>query len=215
MTHDEALDVMRRDAGFAFDPAVFATFEAVVREGPKIQTGSTDFSAPSTDAGTAPLALDVTSDHVTGLPLRRSIERITTQVLADRKATNGTVSVLVIELETNTQWSDVQRRRVLRWIARELRAVTRASDFVARTGDDQFMALLPNSSEPQARSIMARVESALGRRLRQKTIGSSTTLVRMAVVASPKDGDTAEELFASGAKATAMSSSRERTYRVG
>ena len=32
LTHDEALDVMRRDVGRQFDPAVFRAFEEVVDE---------------------------------------------------------------------------------------------------------------------------------------------------------------------------------------
>jgi len=215
LSHEEALDVMRRETGIAFDPDVFAKFEEVVRAGPITESAPRRVVAPTLGSSAAPVTLETTSDGVTGLPMRRSMERITAQVLADRRATNGTVSMLILELEADAAWSDVQHRRVLRWIARELRAATRTSDFVARTADDQFMVLFANSSEPQAQSIMARVESALVRRLRPKSIASSSPFLRMAVVTSPREGETADELFASASRAAAKSSSHARTSRAG
>jgi len=213
LTHDEALDVMRRDVGFAFDPGVFSKFEAVLRT--TMQGAMPQLVAPSADDAAAPRTLESTSDEVTGLPLRRSMERITAQVLADRRATNGTASILVLELEANGVWSEVQRQRVLRWIAGELRAVTRTSDFVARTADDQFMALLPNSSERHARTIMTRVERALARRFRSRSITGFSHLLRMAVATSPHDGETADKLFASATEAAAKRSSHDRASRAG
>jgi diguanylate cyclase (GGDEF)-like protein/putative nucleotidyltransferase with HDIG domain len=215
LSHSEAMDIMRRDAGFAFDPAVFTKFEEVVGAGHTTEGASERAAAATFGSGPTPVTLEVTSDGVTGLPTRRSMERITAQVLADRRATNGTVSMLVLQLESAAAWSDVQHRRVLRWIARELRAVTRTSDFVARTADDQFMALFANSSETQARSIMARVERALIRRLQQRSVASASAQLRMAVVTSPREGETADELFASAAQAAAKSSSVRRSARAG
>jgi diguanylate cyclase (GGDEF)-like protein len=143
------------------------------------------------------------------------MERITSQALADRRATNAAVAILVLELDAKAAWTERQRARVLRRIARELRVVTRASDFVARTGDGQFMALLPGSRESQARAVMARVHGSLARRLRERSVAGSSKAIRMAVVTAPRDGDTAEELFASAARAVEDQSSRARERRIG
>ena len=201
LSHDAAMDVMRGDVGSMFDPAVFAKFEDAVRSGaapewapqPARATGE-DMESPR-----APLELS-TDDPLTSLPLRDSMERITAQALADRQTINGTVSLLVLELDAaSASWQSrtaMSRDRVLRWIARELRHATRTSDFVARTGDHQFMALLPGSPDRQAQAITRRVQAALSRRLQGKATGNEAAdLIRIAVVTSPRDGETATELF--------------------
>jgi GGDEF domain-containing protein len=121
----------------------------------------------------------------------------------------------VLELEADGARTDAQQHRTVRWIARVLRAATRTSDFVARTGDDQFMALLPNSSESQARSIMARVEGALARRLQDRPVGHAPRVVRVAVVTAPRDGSTVDALFASAAHAVAMRAAPAQKHRAG
>ncbi|HEY9227458.1 MAG TPA: HD domain-containing phosphohydrolase [Gemmatimonadaceae bacterium] len=197
LSHEAALEVMRRDIGIAFDPAVFATFEAIV-ERRTSQAEATGMESAGVAGTTSPSAtLDVTTgDRLTGLPLRQSLERIAAQALADRRLGNGDVSLLALRVEPVAGCTDLYRRRVLRWIANELRAATRTSDFVARTGENQVMALLANASRQQARSVMARVQAAVARRLQVRGERASAVRVWAAVATAPDDGETTDDLFA-------------------
>jgi diguanylate cyclase (GGDEF)-like protein/putative nucleotidyltransferase with HDIG domain len=202
LTHEDALEIMRRDVGTAFDPAVFARFEEVVRDGvPKI-----DPPTPRTTRAEAPRqpVLDLsTADVLTGLPLRPSLERIATQALADRAATNGHVSLLVVDVGAEAIERLTQDRAgpsaLLRGVARQLRNATRGTDFVARSSEHQFMALLAGSTAHDARSVMTRVQNALARVLRRRKVDFES--IRLAVVTAPDHGNTAAELLAAADRA--------------
>jgi diguanylate cyclase (GGDEF)-like protein/putative nucleotidyltransferase with HDIG domain len=200
MSHETALGIMRRDSGTAFDPEVFAKFEEVVRDGtPVIEAPESARAAVREDIRRPSLEL-ATAHPITGLPMRDSMERITSQELADRHTTNGTVSLFVLEIDDHApEWqrmSQPHQRRVLRAIARELRNATRTTDFVASTGDHQFMALLPGSSRRQARTVMVRVQRAVARRLHRAGIDHRVAVtMRVAVATAPDDGHYASELL--------------------
>jgi diguanylate cyclase (GGDEF)-like protein/putative nucleotidyltransferase with HDIG domain len=206
-THEEAIEIMRRDVGTAFDPAVFARFEEVAREQgqqaaePTTATAAT--AASRSETSRAP-TLDLSSaDVLTGLPLRASLERIAAQALADRATTNGHVSLLVVDVGADAIERLMQDRAgpnaLLRGVARQLRNATRGTDFVARSNEHQFMALLAGSSAIDARSVMTRVQNALARVLRRRKVDLES--IRIAVVTAPDHGDTAAELLAAGDRA--------------
>lgn len=198
-THEEAIEIMRRDVGTAFDPAVFARFEEVVRNGPAQQSEPT--SAPSRSETSRSPMLDLsTADVLTGLPLRASLERIAAQALADRATTNGHVSLLVVDVGATAIDRLMQDRAgpnaLLRGVARQLRNVTRGTDFVARSNEHQFMALLAGSTAIDARAVMTRVQNALARVLRRRKVDLES--IRVAVVTAPDHGNTAADLLAAG-----------------
>ena len=150
MSHETAIGSCAAILGTAFDPAVFAKFEAVVRDG-TTPIQAPDFARHARDSEVRHPALELaTTDRITGLPMRDSMLRIMAQELADRQTTNGTLSLLAVQLdEQSPEWREMvegHRLRALRAIARELRNATRTTDFVASTGQHQFMALLPGSS---------------------------------------------------------------------
>lgn len=202
-SHEEAIDIMRRDVGTAFDPQIFARFEQVVR----------DENAPRKEPATAPLRseiarvpLDLSSgDLLTGLPLRPALERVATQALADRASRHGAVSLLVVDVGAEALERLRQDRAgpnaLLRGVARQLRNATRGTDFVARSNDHQFMALLAGSNAIDARTVMTRVQSALARVLRRRQVDYDA--IRIAVVTSPDDGVTGAELLAAADHAIA------------
>jgi len=134
-------------------------------------------------------------DRLTGLPLRESLERNAADALAQRQATHGVVSLLAFRLEPSAGWSDVYRRRVLRWIAQALRSATRATDFVARTGEHEFTVVLPGASKEQSRAVMVRVQSVLGRYLDTRGQRLNARRVRASIATAPEDGETVDALF--------------------
>ena len=204
-THEEAIEIMRRDVGTAFDPVVFARFEEVVRnEGAQLVTPESDsVRAPATTRSdrSRPPMLDLSSaDVLTGLPLRPSLERIAAQALADRATTNGHVSLLVVDVGADAIERLMQDRAgpnaLLRGVARQLRNATRGTDFVARSNEHQFMALLAGSAAIDARSVMARVQNALARVLRRRKVDLES--IRIAVVTAPDHGNTARRAARGG-----------------
>jgi len=220
LSHEAALEIIRNDSGTAFDPAVVVKFEEIMRDGPAPAI-PVDFGRPvewSPEASELTLEL-TTGDPVTGLPLRTSMERITAQALADRQTTRSPVSLLVLEIDARSDaWrrrTEAQRHRVLRWTARELRGATRTSDFVARTGDHQFMTLLPGSSSRQANAVALRVRAALAGRLsRQAGDSDPASFIRLTVVSAPVDGESASALFSAADHALAGQGSSSRAHRA-
>jgi putative nucleotidyltransferase with HDIG domain/diguanylate cyclase (GGDEF)-like protein len=203
MSHETAMGIMRRDSGTAFDPDVFAKFEEIVRDGsaPTEAPELVRILDPNAEIRHPYLELAITHP-ITGLPTRDSLHRIASQELADRHTTNGMVSVFALEIDAGQpEWermSETQRRRVLKAVARELRHATRTTDFLASTGDYQFMALLPGSSRRQAREVTLRVQRALSRRLSRGGIDHRVALaLRSAVATAPEDGHYASELLES------------------
>lgn len=204
-SHEEAIETMRRDVGTAFDPQVFARFEKVVR----------DETAQRREPASAPLRSEIarmptlelsSSDVLTGLPLRPALERVATQTLADRAQRHGCVSLLVVDVGAEALDRLRQDRAgpnaLLRGVARQLRNATRGTDFVARSSEHQFMALLPGSSAIDARNVMTRVQNALARVLRRRRVDYDS--IRIAVVTSPDHGQTGPELLAAAESAIAF-----------
>jgi putative nucleotidyltransferase with HDIG domain len=208
LSHERAVEIMRGDVGTAFDPDIFARFETITRNGPP-QLAS-DAPRPMADAAVTKLTLEIpATDEVTGLPGRESLERIAAQALFDRAAAGGSVALLVIEFELSPMFAQTanegEERRIVRRVARRLRHEMRVSDFVARTDERQFMALLPGTPPDDAHGILLRVQLAVMETLhRRHAIGDrGAPSVRLAVVTAPEDGTTVDELFASGARAIA------------
>src|SRR5262249_39759296 len=91
--HEAAIEIMRRDAGAAFDPEVFQRFEQVVGTGlgPSAVFQSSTIGRPEAEPRRNLRALPA-SDPLDELPGRPSIERIAEQALADVALTNGCLS---------------------------------------------------------------------------------------------------------------------------
>jgi putative nucleotidyltransferase with HDIG domain/diguanylate cyclase (GGDEF)-like protein len=202
-THEEAMEIMRRDVGAAFDPEVFARFEEVMRDNAP-ETGT----VPATELPRVDLSrgntLDfATADVLTGLPLRPALARIAEQTLGARTVTGGFVSLLVVDVGAEALDRLRQDRAgpnaLLRGVARQMRNATRATDFVARSSEHQFMALLAGSSAADARTVMLRVQNALARVLRRRQVDLES--IRLAVVTAPDHGRTAAELLAAAEQA--------------
>src|SRR6476660_2595870 len=84
LTHDEALDVMRRDVGRQFDPAVFRAFEEVVGEWTRADTRTAPATAaPKTSDARAPRPAGP-EDGLTGVLPRAAFVAAVTKAITDR-----------------------------------------------------------------------------------------------------------------------------------
>jgi diguanylate cyclase (GGDEF)-like protein/putative nucleotidyltransferase with HDIG domain len=98
------------------------------------------------------------TDALTGLPNRRAIDRQLRAGLAHAAATNGTATLVMLDLdklkEINDTYGHEAGDRALRAIGHMLRSTVRATDLSARFGGDEFVVMLWDCSpETEARRV--------------------------------------------------------------
>jgi diguanylate cyclase (GGDEF)-like protein len=112
-----------------------------------------------------------TTDALTGVGNRHALRtRLNESVSADRRTGTGT-SLLLIDIDHfkafNDRFGHPAGDRALRRIARLLRGALRQTDFLARSGGEEFVALLPGTD------LAGSVE--VGERLRQAVVDGPWT----------------------------------------
>jgi two-component system cell cycle response regulator len=123
------------------------------------------------------------TDPLTGLPNRRYLdERLAAEVTRAARF-HQSLSVLVIDVDdfkrVNDVWGHHKGDEVLVWIARFLRSQLRGIDVVCRTGGDEFVAILPETSNDGAAALAMRIVDTLAR-LRQGS-GSDDHPIKISV----------------------------------
>jgi diguanylate cyclase (GGDEF)-like protein len=168
MAHEEAIGILRQDVGTMFDPAVFAWFEDVAPAW-RSRVEAQQPAPTSADASAAQLPPVVGTDPVTGLPGRAGLTLEATRVLDARRGTGRGTALLAMDVDGmagyNAQLGRTAGDELLRRVAELLSRHTRASDFVARAVDDEFLVLLPDLDVPEARRMADRLRAAAGQAL--------------------------------------------------
>ncbi|NUP50228.1 MAG: GGDEF domain-containing protein [Catenulispora sp.] len=102
------------------------------------------------------------TDPLTGLPNRRHLERRLSELTTEGRTT---AALAVLDLDgfkqVNTVHGHIAGDRVLARIAAILADTLRTGDFVARYGGDEFVLLLPETSQTEARAIGRRINAAI------------------------------------------------------
>lgn len=100
-------------------------------------------------------------DHLTGLYNRRYMEDSMGRLDTDRNLPFTVMSVDVNGLKlTNDAFGHKMGDRLLKAVAGLLRRVCRQEDLIGRVGGDEFLILLPRTSEAQAAGIKDRIREA-------------------------------------------------------
>lgn len=107
-----------------------------------------------------------TNDTLTGLPSRRSVDERMTAIASSRRGTP--LSVAVVDIDHFKRINDAHGHpagdAVLISVADGLREACRAKDFVARMGGEEFIVLLPVTSEDDARVVCERIRQTIAAR---------------------------------------------------
>lgn len=104
-------------------------------------------------------------DPLTGLANRRSFYADSKGIVELCHRHNRAISIAYIDLDNfkqaNDQFGHEFGDRLLQTVARILRSILRTSDRCCRVGGDEFIILLPETSEADARAVLERIRLSL------------------------------------------------------
>jgi diguanylate cyclase (GGDEF)-like protein/putative nucleotidyltransferase with HDIG domain len=206
LAHDEAVDVMRRDVGRQFDPAVFKVFEEAMHDGIAIPgvmsvAALADRSVESHDA-------PMLDDPLTSVAARDSWLGRAEKLLGERRGTGTPMALILLDIDRftrlNATYGRLQGDDMLWAVAKVLQRGLRAADLIGRRGSDEFFLLLPDASPEMALEIAGRLCEAVARlrcARRDAPDESVAVSVSIAVASAPRDGESVETLLAAADRA--------------
>lgn len=205
-THQETMDILRKDIGTVFDPAVFAWFESVAADWPSQLAHLVGESRAPVDG--ADVSMEKASagdlDDLTGVPMRRAFRETSERVLEARRTTGRPVSMLVVDIDhfklVNDTHGHLAGDAVLQRITSHLRACVRPTDYIARYAGDEFVVLLPGTRLEDACAVAERLRLAVADDVGDVNSENSTSTVSrvtlsIGVACAPQHGETMEALF--------------------
>lgn len=137
-------------------------------------------------------------DLLTGLPNYRYFQERLRDVRAGIRAPGSTALVMVdmddLKLFNDTLGHAGGDQAILA-VARAMREVCRAGDFVARVGGDEFVALLEGMDTPAAVAVAERLHHALRNGHPQIVDAPTAVRVSAGIASLPLDGETVEDLL--------------------
>lgn len=140
------------------------------------------------------------TDGLTGaLNYRRLHDQLRTEIARSHRYGHA-LSVLMLDIDNFKQLNDTyghpEGDRLLRQIAAILRSGARTVDYVGRTGGEEFVILLPETSKDAAYGVAERIRCAVEAeavlRIRDETVRKT---VSIGVAAYPEDALSADELL--------------------
>ena len=143
------------------------------------------------------------TDVTTNLPNERALYLILENQIAEsvRKPDDRPLALLALDVkdfaEINQRFGHAAGDRVLHLVGQILRDSLRQMDFLARCGEDEFLAVLPTASKQISNEIVERINAAFfGRRLSISGADGLEVILNVGTAQFGVDGETAEQLVA-------------------
>ena len=138
-------------------------------------------------------------DQLTGVHSRLAFERRMEEELARHAREEQPLSFTIWDIDhfkrVNDTWGHPAGDHVLRAVAQLLQRYTRAADFVARLGGEEFVVLLPATRVDQARVIADKLRELVA--AKEHTFdGGAVTVTVSCGIAEAGAGDTAADVYA-------------------
>ncbi|HZU67043.1 MAG TPA: diguanylate cyclase [Ktedonobacteraceae bacterium] len=146
------------------------------------------------------LAALATTDPLTELPNHRALQGLLEQECERARRYGHPLSVLFFDGDRFKQVNDTYGHAVGDTVLRELgaraRTVLRAGDTVGRFGGEEFLVLLPETNEQEAKVVAERLRSAVAAHpfASHEVKGGIAATVSIGLATYPTDGQTASEL---------------------
>jgi diguanylate cyclase (GGDEF)-like protein/putative nucleotidyltransferase with HDIG domain len=204
----EAIEIMRREIGRQFDPALFALFEDLVRRGTVSAPSATQRATPMRRTGNTNTVTVSEEDDLTGALVRRAFVNVTSAVLAERRRTGAPVSLLVIDVDqfksVNDTFGHLAGDDGLRLVAGVVRDLLRPGQYVGRYAGDEFVVLLPGLDASGAGVLaetIRRTTAASAIPLRDDPERTMSVTLSIGVATAPAHGESFEALFTTADRA--------------
>jgi diguanylate cyclase (GGDEF)-like protein len=133
-------------------------------------------------------------DSLTGLANFRTLSVALGQRLTPRRLDDGVLTVAYLDLDNFKQVNDrlghAAGNTVLLMVADAIRSTLRADDLSARVGGDEFVVVLSDCDEPDARSVLERLRAAIQAYSDAEYLGISVSIGAICLAAYPEQVDT-------------------------
>jgi diguanylate cyclase (GGDEF)-like protein len=104
-------------------------------------------------------------DHLTGLPNRRSAQDALNAMFARGRRMHTALALVAFDLDlfkrVNDEYGHAAGDAVLRAVGLTVRTAIRPSDIIARIGGEEFLVLLPDATDEDARIVAERLRTTL------------------------------------------------------
>ncbi|MGI8586525.1 MAG: diguanylate cyclase [Chloroflexia bacterium] len=164
-----------------------------------------------------------TVDDLTGLWNRREMERMLDDDITRSRRFRHSLGLLMVDIDhfklVNDTYGHQAGDAVVRWVAEVLLDSVRSTDRVSRYGGDEFLVVLPETTEPKARQVAEKIRGHLvawpfsGQAVGGESMEIPIT-VSIGVADFPADGSSKTELIAAADEALYEAKRRGRNCTV-
>jgi len=165
--------------------------------------------------------LNALTDKLTNLPNERAFFLVLENQIAEsqRFQEKRPLTILTIDIrhfdEHNQRFGHATGDRLLLFVAEKLKKQLRQMDFLARSMNDEFLAVLPTASEEITREIIGRVEKVFVTNPFEISNGEKIHLqLSLGAASFGKDGETANQMLNHALMRKQQSKSDERDNKI-